>query len=515
MMKATDTAKTKTAKTKRGPMMSHQASGSDTKIEATPKFFEQRWLPDRPPFTDEELARVDAFLRTLGVYLHPGQKAFVRQRAKNKILLCGRRWGKSFLIAVEMLLHIMEIVSLGWDYGRIMLTANSYKQIRESMSYLERMLARAGIPIRKVSTREERYYQAGPVKIDLRPLAYKKGLRGAGITMLIVDECSLVPAELFFYDLLPSVTDHKGRVLIAGTPSGRNWVIEFAEEQGIEIPYTDLNTFELLASPDGQTIIMRSPSWVNPHLDKKEIERQRALMPESAFRQEYGAEIIVETTDPFPHKPIVVDEPVSGPELMHAAWAAGIDYGFNEPSAIVLVAKLTNGIYYVPKVIYQANIPAEQFALFFKQQVPNYPTMRIGADPSFWNKDGRHQLADYFAAQHIPLIPGTWDRVGRWNMLRSILANNQLVLLGPECQPLMGEIESAKPKRTKPDDIEKPDHALSALTYAIEALQHEQPSIPIPPNSIYAYIQERLKAREDQLQGLQKRSVPKLPSRRW
>ena len=470
-----------------------------------------RWLPERPPLNDTELARIEAFLRTVGVYPHPGQRDFIRHRAKNKILLCGRRWGKSFTVATEMLLHIMEIVALGWDHGRIMLTAQNYKQIRESMQYLERMLSKAGIPIRRVSTREERYYQAGPVKIELRPIANRKGLRGAGVTMLVVDECSLVPAELFFYDLLPSVSDHRGRVLIAGTPAGRNWVIEFAEQQGLHIPYEQLNNFHIIESPDKQTIIMRSPSWANPYLDKNEIEKQRLMMPDAAFRQEYGAEIVVEGLDPFPHKPIITQTPIPPEQLQYARFAVGIDYGFTEPSAIVLVAKLTNGQYYVVKCLYQAGIPADQLPLVTTQFIPNIRSLRTAADPSFWNRDGRHQIADYFAEAHIPLTPGSWDRIARWNMLRALLAAQQIIINASECTDLIYEFETAKSHKTKPDDIQKPDHALSALTYAIELLEHEQPTEPIPENSIYMM----LKRREERLQTQQTKTTRKTPSRRW
>jgi len=480
---------------------------------ASPKkdYVGAKWLPERPPFSDTELARVEAFLRTLGVYPHEGQRRFLRSRAKNKILLCGRRWGKSFTIATEMMLHIMEIVALDWDYGRIMLTAQNYKQIRESMQYLERMLNKAGIPIQRVSTREERYYQAGPVKIELRPLANKKGLRGAGLTMLVVDECSLVQPETFFYDLLPSVSDHRGRVLIAGTPSGKNWVIEFAEQQGIEIPYAHINTFDMIESPNGQTVIMRSPSWANPYLDKNEIERQRQLMPEAAFRQEYGAEIIVEGLDPFPNKPIIINQSIPAHELMHAEWAVGLDYGFNEPSAIVLVGKLINGSYYIAKTIYQSNIPAEHFPQFVAENIPNIRSMRICADPSFWNRDGRHQLADYFAESNIPLIRGSWERIARWNMLRALLATQQIIVSAQDCKHLLLEFEQAQPHRAKPDDIQKPDHALSALTYALECLENSTPTEPLPENSIYMMLKRR---EEKQSQD---NTYPKkhLPTRRW
>lgn len=473
-----------------------------------------RWLPERQPLNEQERKELMAFFATLGVTPHKGQLDFMAERGKYKVLLCGRRWGKSRTIAMEVLLHIIECLQLGFDHGRVMLTAMNYKQItEESLEYLKRMLKRLDLPLVKKSSREGQFWLAGPVRIEVRSLANRRGLRGAGLTMLVVDECSLVPRDVFFYDLFPSVTDYRGRVLIAGTPAGINWVVEFVEQLGLEVPYDQLNTIELIRSEDGQVVMMRSPSWANPYLDRREIERQRSLMPDAAFRQEYGAEILVEGGVAFLHKPIYVDEPPPAYLMQRAHYAVGLDYGYNDPSALVVVAKLPNGLYYVDRTVYERYIDAERFADWVLEHAPKGRQVRFAADPSFWNKDGRHQIADYLAQAGVPVQPGSWDRVARWNMLRAILAKQTLYMHETRNRDLKHELENAVPKIGKPDDIQKPDHALSALTYALEALETRETVIE-PPEGTYGWLLHQTLTQKRKIRFQEKLALGK-PSRRW
>lgn len=473
-----------------------------------------RWLPEMGPLGYREERELFVFFQSLGVAPHPGQLRFLKERGKYKVLLCGRRWGKSRTIAMEVLLHILECIQLGFDHGRIMMTAMNYKQItQESLEYLRQMLKKLDLPLVKRTSREGQFWQAGPVRLEVRSLANRRGLRGAGLTMLVVDECSLVPEDVFFYDLFPSVTDYKGRVLIAGTPAGINWVVKFVEQQGLEIPYAELNELELIKTSDHQVVMMRSPTWANPHIDPEEIERQRQLMPDAAFRQEYGAEILVDGGLAFTHKPILIDKPPPDLLVKHAAWAVGLDYGYNEPSAIVIVAKLPNGAYYVTRTVYERMLTVDEFADLVAEVVPRGLHSRLAADPSFWNRDGRHQVSDALAQRGLLARPGSWDRVGRWNMLRNLLAAKSVYVLEDTNKDLISEFENARPKLTKPDDIQKPDHALSALTYALEALEHEESSLR-PPEGTYGELllrhrQERLKM----LERMNRRRV--VPTRRW
>lgn len=426
-------------------------------------------LPIRANLTEAERDRLAHFLEQVGFKPHPDQLDFITNRARYKILLCGRRWGKSYTLAIEIFLHVMEIIALGWNYGRVRLCAMNYNQINEPFAYLRKLMENVGIPLERRSTREENYYQAGPVMIEKRPITNRKALRGAGLTMLVVDEASLVPADVFWYELLPSVADYQGRILIAGTPKGINWPVEFAESKGIRVPYEELNRSYMLVSDDGECCLMRSPSWRNPYIDREFIESQRSIMDELAFRQEYGAEIIVEYQKPFPTMPALLSEPLPDSRLIGARWAVGLDYGYMDPAARVTVAKLVSDHYYVRDVGYETGLNAYELPQWCRKG-QYHPNTVFVADPSFFNEDGRVPIVRYLLANGIHPIKASWNRTARWNLLRDLFAQGKVLLYAPACAALIQELTNAQPRASNPDDIEKPDHAISALSYALEYL---------------------------------------------
>lgn len=433
-----------------------------------------RPLPTRDPLSPYELSEIVSMFKTAGFEPHEGQRMFLSNRDRIKILFCGRRWGKSYTVALEMVMHILELIAMGWDYGRIRLCATNYSQIREPFAYFKRLCSALGLPLKVHSTREERYYYVGPVIVELRPLANRKGLRGAGVTMLIVDEVSQVKGDVFHYDLEPSTSDFKGRVLLAGTPDGINWVVEYAQSHGIDVPYTNLNDSYTFRSDDGECFMMRSPSWMNPHLDKSFIESKRSSMDPRAFAQEYAAEILVEHLEPFPIPPILLQQPLPPAQLYGAIWAIGLDYGYVDPSARVVVAKLADETYYVESVGYETHIESIRIPDWVKSELKS-PRTPVVCDPSFWNEDGRSSLSDNLIKARIFAVKGSYHRVPRWALLRDLLAAGKIYVYEPRCKPLLQELENAYPKPGNTDDIEKPDHALSALTYALDYLYPRKP----------------------------------------
>ena len=430
-----------------------------------------RPLPIRPPLEDDELDGLVAMFRQSGFDPHPGQREFLRYRDRVKVLFCGRRWGKSYTIALEMIMHVLELIGLGWDYGRIRLCALNYSQIREPFAYFKRLCHALGLPIKVHSTREERYYYVGPVIVELRPLANRKGLRGAGVTMLVIDEASQVDGDLFHYDLLPSVSDFQGRVLLAGTPKGVNWVVEYLDSYGIDLDDHERRVFRV----PGEILVMRAPSVENPHIDPRFIESVRETMDPVAFAQEYEAQVIRDYLTPFPVAPVLLQTPLTPTDLMGAEWCVGLDYGYVEPSARVVVAKLAGrDAYYVESVGYETQIEAGRLPEWV---IPSLKTMRtpIACDPSFFNTDGRVNLASILSGARLRIYKASASRTPRWLMLRDLLAAGKILVYQPACEPLIQEMLNARPRPSQPDDIDKPDHAISALSYAIEWLYHRRP----------------------------------------
>jgi hypothetical protein len=64
-------------------------------------------------------------------------------------------------------------------------------------------------------------------------------------------------------------------------------------------------------------------------------------------------------------------------------------------------------------------------------------------------------------------------------------------VLEPSCTGLVQEFKSAKPHNYRMGDIEKPDHALTALAYALDFLaKRRAPTVPLPP--VENHLQEEI-----------------------
>jgi hypothetical protein len=108
--------------------------------------------------------------------------------------------------------------------------------------------------------------------------------------------------------------------------------------------------------------------------------------------------------------------------------------------------------------------------------------LAIIGDADFTSEKGRRSIADNLRDLGYPFFTGLRDRVARWARLRECLNNMHVRVLEPNCSGLIQEFKNARPHRTRMGDIEKPDHALTALAYVLDFLaKRRAPIVPLPP----------------------------------
>lgn len=454
---------------------------------------------------DTELDAIDQMLGLLGKTPHAGQRAFLRHKSRFKVLFCGRRWGKTQLLAIEIFLHIQEMHATGHPSPRVRLIAPENKQIQETLNYLRELCHGYGLPFDEHTNPRNWYIQAGAVRIEPRSARNRETHRGAGITYAVIDECSEIPGDLFFYAILPSLTDYQGHVLMAGTPKGKNWIVEWASSMGVRVPRTVSDYRQLLISPDEQFLLMRAPTWDNPYLPPAELTRLRSKFQslrhaseselssvDLAFLQEYGAYILTGFEKPFPVEPIYVDEWSQDDlqQFRYADWVLGLDYGFVAPSACVVGALCPDGNYRVVHTAYEVRVDESQYVSWVRDQlvhrIGSRPVQMVIADPSFWDQvRGAEEttLAGKLHALQLRLEKGIKERELRWNLIRDRLAEQRVLIHRAKNTALLEELEKAVPADMTGHrrDIKKPDHALTALSNVLHyEFYADIPKIPIP-----------------------------------
>lgn len=199
--------------------------------------------------------------------LHPGQRMVMANRARFKVMACGRRWGKTRLGS-------LMCIDVAVRNGRAWWVAPSYKMARVGWRLLTRLAYQ--IPGAEVRKADMMILLPTGGEMAVRSADNPDSLRGEGLDFVVMDECAFTQESAWAEALRPALSDRRGRALFISTPKGRNWFWHI---------YQHASEFSDWAS-------WSFPTANNPYIDAGEIEAARQSLPERTFRQEYLAEFI-------------------------------------------------------------------------------------------------------------------------------------------------------------------------------------------------------------------------------
>lgn len=213
--------------------------------------------------------------------LHPAQQEIERTAKKVNVLDAGRRFGKNeFLVSrvidgsPERRNGLLDGYAWGWF-------APTYKILDDSW----RLLAETLAPIPGVYINQSKYYAKLPTGGVIECWSFEAG-HDVGRSReysggIVVDEAALV-------DRLSHIRDTALDPLTVKFPDAEEWYASTPKGQG-----NDFYSLWLRGQQgDEGWMSWQYPTWANPHIPREYIERKRKTMPESAFRQEYGAEFL-------------------------------------------------------------------------------------------------------------------------------------------------------------------------------------------------------------------------------
>lgn len=206
--------------------------------------------------------------------LHPFQREVLDSPVRFRVVVAGRRLGKSRLGMVEAL-RALFAGQLVWWVAPIRRQAQrvAYRPMRQ-------MLAE---PIRRGMVEPYdgelslRCARSGGEVVFLSA-EEPDNIRGEGPQLAILDEADFMAEEIWTNAVRPALTDSKGRALFLTTPNVEGGWLHRLFQRGQQ---------------DGRTYASwQRPSWGNPFLDPAEIEDARLGLPPITFRREYGAEFV-------------------------------------------------------------------------------------------------------------------------------------------------------------------------------------------------------------------------------
>lgn len=284
----------------------------------------------------------------LELTLHEGQMEVFNDHKRFKIVVAGRRWGKSRLACVQLLIEgLKNTNSYGYDLTgkEVYYIAPTFEQAKRIMWGLIKQLGHKVIA--NVHENTGSITLINGRKIELKGADRPDTLRGVGLGYVVMDEMADMKPEVWEQIIRPALADVKGGALFIGTPKGKNHFYSLFEEA---------NKFD--NEPEWSSWSFKSVE--NPTLDADEVEAARKNLSTDAFRQEFEASFTSGGSGVFKEEWITIDavEPRDGSYYI-ACDLAGFSEGSDgktksklkrlDDTAIAIV-KVHNGGWWVKEI---------------------------------------------------------------------------------------------------------------------------------------------------------------------
>ena len=389
--------------------------------------------------------------------LHKAQKEIALDTHRFRVLVCGRRFGKTMLAIEEMVGY--AIAGKGRRVAYYAPTREDARDIAWNMliKKCENIITykneqRLELKIMTVDAGESTIALYGWEAVQERG----KG-RGLANDFIVMDEVAFYRNfwEGWNEVLSPTLVDRKGHALFISTPRGFN---HFYDLFGMESKNLDFKSFHYT-------------SYDNPFIPKEEIDREKLAKSEDVFAQEYLADF--RKQEGLVYKEFQRPRHVySEADIDVAERIAGVDFGFTNPTCVLSISRDRNDVYWITDEYYQSGKTAIQIAEYIQNQEYN----KVYPDPA--SPQAIKELTD----RHINVYDvnkGQDSIINGINKVREMFKQGR-IKIHESCKNLIWELEtySYGERRANHNETEVPikenDHAVDALRYALMTNQPEK-----------------------------------------
>ena len=205
---------------------------------------------------------------------HPAQKQVLDSDARFRVMMCGRRFGKSLIsqnISIETGLKRQHVAYITPTYQ---LGKMFFKEICKLLPEKVYKKNETDLLIDFVTGGSVRFYTGE--RLD--------AMRGTKYHLVIIDEASYIPnlEDGWNNSIRPTLTDYKGKAIFLSTPRGKNYFYSLFMRGG---------------EPNWESF--KFSTYDNPHIDPTEIDAAAAQLPSVVFKQEYMADPMENAANPF------------------------------------------------------------------------------------------------------------------------------------------------------------------------------------------------------------------------
>lgn len=382
------------------------------------------------------------------------QSAVANDKSRFKVLVAGRRFGKTHLCVRELCRMARhpdkKILYLAPTYG--MARSIVWDDLKARMLELRWL--------KRKNENELSVELKNGSKIFLKGCEKYDSLRGGGYDYVVFDEFADIDKKVWTHIIRPALSDREGGALFCGTAKGTsNWSYDLYTNAKFE---KDWNSWAFTTIEGGQ-------------VSKEELQSAKQELDEKIYRQEFEASF--ESFDGVIYHNWNREKHISPykfpiPSIVHV----GIDFNTSPMSAIIFAGHGANSLWAIDElVLYNSN--THQMAQQIKNKFPNQRII-IYPDPA-----GRQRKTSAMGQTDISILQnegfivkvrkGSIPVRDRINAVNSLLmnANKQVrLLVDPKCKMTVKAMEkmSYKEGTNIPDLNNDYNHISDAFGYAIE-----------------------------------------------
>ena len=381
------------------------------------------------------------------------QKNVIQDKSRFRVLITGRRFGKTYLAVNELAKFASQPNKKVWY------VAPSYRQakaicwgvLKEKMIYHKW--------VKSINHSDLTITLKNNSQITLRGSDNEQSLRGVGLNFLCIDEFADVSKEAWYEVLRPTLSDTKGHALFCGTPRGfGNWSYDLYK---MGENNKDWKSFQY-TTLEGEQV------------SEDEIEQAKQDLDLRTFQQEYEATFVNYSGMiyyNFSRDKNIIEKYTKDSPVLHI----GLDFNVDPMSAVVCIIENDRIIVIDDIQIYSSNtneICDEIKTRYKNKQIVVYP------DPSArQRKTSAGGLTDLsilknngFDVRCRSTAPLVRDRINAVNSkLKNVNGKNSLFIV-KFCKNAIKSIERQIYKEGThiPDKDSGFDHMNDALGYLVE-----------------------------------------------
>jgi len=391
------------------------------------------------------------------VPLSKAQKEVFSSEARFRVLITGRRFGKTFLALNELAKFSR------YPRKKVWYIAPTFRMCKDIMldPLVEKMTKHKWIS--KVNYSDLSITLKNKSLIQLRSSDNFNSLRGVGLDFICMDEFSDVDERAWYEVLRPTLSDksREGSALFLGTPRGfGNWSYNLFTRQESD---KNWESFQYTTLDGGQ-------------VSENEIEQAKNDLDDRTFKQEYMASFEKYSGQiyyNFDRQENVIDEYETTSNSIHI----GIDFNIDPVSAVISEVKQDNLYVYDEIVIYSSNtdeLVEEINSRYSGKHIFVYP------DPASKQRKtsagGRTDLSILKNAGYNVRVrnahPLIRDRINAVNTKLKNAKGLRTLFIANNCKNMIKSIERQiyKEGTSLPDKENNYDHMNDALGYLVEFL---------------------------------------------